>query len=83
MLYSVVKTKKKYYLQRLLEECKYDPKKIKMENLISDHLEKISSDKSDSESHDEASNENDNETESDSANESENEPKKSSKKSGN
>ena len=41
MLDSVVKAKKKYYPQTLLVECKYEPKKIKMENLIDDDLEKI------------------------------------------
>ena len=49
MLDSVVKPKKKYYSQTLLEECKYEPKKIKMENLIDDDLDKSSSDESDSE----------------------------------
>ena len=39
MLDSVVKAKKKYYPQTLLEECKYEPIKIKMENLIDDNLE--------------------------------------------
>ena len=33
VLDSVVKAKKKYYPQTLLEECKYEPKKIKIENL--------------------------------------------------
>ena len=47
MLDSVVKAKKKYYPQTLLEECKYKPKKIKTENLIDDDLEKSSSDDSD------------------------------------
>ena len=50
MLDSVIKVKKKYYPQRILEECKYELKKIKMENLIGDDLEKSSSDESDSES---------------------------------
>ena len=50
MLDSVVKAKKKYYPQTLLEECKYEQEKIKMENLIDDDLEKSSSDESDSES---------------------------------
>ena len=45
-----VKLKKKYYPQTLLEECKYEPKKIKMENLIDDDLEKSSSDGSDNDS---------------------------------
>ena len=49
MLGSVVKAKKKYYPQTLLEECKHEPKKIKMENLVNDDLEKSSSDESDNE----------------------------------
>ena len=53
MLDSVVKAKKKYYPQTLLEECKYEPKKIKMENLIDNDLEKSSSDESDNDSNDE------------------------------
>ena len=43
MLDSVFKTKKKYHPQTLLKECKYEPKKVKMENLINDDLEKSSS----------------------------------------
>ena len=61
MLDSVAKLKKKYYLQTLLEECKYEPKKIKMENLIDDDLEKSSSDEHDSESDDEKDNDQSNE----------------------
>ena len=49
MLDSVVKAKKKYYPQILFEECKYESKNIKMENLIDDDLEKSSSDESDNE----------------------------------
>ena len=49
MLGSAVKAKKKYYPKTLLEECKYEPKKIKMENLVNDDLEKSSSDESDNE----------------------------------
>ena len=49
ILYSVIKPKKRYYPQALLEECKYEQVKIKMENLIDDDLEKSSSDQSDSE----------------------------------
>ena len=49
MLDSVVKAKKKYYPQTLLEGSKYEPKKIKMKNLIEDDLEKSSSDVSDNE----------------------------------
>ena len=38
MLDSVVRISKKYYLQILLEEYKYEMKKNKMENLINDDL---------------------------------------------
>ena len=44
MLASVVKACKKYYPQTLLEECKYEIKKVKMENFINDYLETSSSD---------------------------------------
>ena len=54
MLDSVIKAKKKYYPQTLLEECKYEQEKIKMENLIDDDLEKSLSYESDSESDDES-----------------------------
>ena len=63
MLDSVIKAKEKYYLQTILEECKYEQKKIKIDkknlkikkvkkikNLTDDDLEKIDSDESDSES---------------------------------
>ena len=50
MLDSVIKAKKKYYPQTLLEECRCGQKKIKIENLIDNDLEKSSSDESDSES---------------------------------
>ena len=50
MLDSVIRANKKYYPQTLLEECKYEQEKIKMENLIDDDLEKSLSDESDSES---------------------------------
>ena len=36
MLDSVIKAKKKYYPQTLLEECKYEQKRIKTENLNDD-----------------------------------------------
>ena len=68
MLDSVVKVKKKYYPQTLLEECKYEIKKTKMENLINDDLEKSSSDESDDES-DNDETEPDNETDNDKSNE--------------
>ena len=48
MLDSVNKAKKKYYPQTILEECKYEQKRIKTENLINDDLEQSESD-SDSE----------------------------------
>ena len=48
---SVVKVKKKYYPQILLEECKYETKNSKMENLTNDDLEpSLSDDESDNES---------------------------------
>ena len=34
MLDSVIKEKKKYYPQTLLEECKYEQERIKIENLM-------------------------------------------------
>ena len=40
MLDSVIKAKKKYYPQALLEDCKYKQKRIKTENIIDDDLEK-------------------------------------------
>ena len=54
MLDSVIKAKKKYYLQTLLEECKYEQKKIKIESLVDDNLEKSLSDsKADNDCNDE------------------------------
>ena len=41
MLDSVAKAKKKYCPQTLLEKCKYEPEKIKMENVIDDDLENV------------------------------------------
>ena len=67
MLDSVVKVKKKHYPQTLLDECKYEPKKIKMENLINDDLEKSLSDESDNDSNDET--ESDDEKDNDESNE--------------
>ena len=49
ILDSVVKAKEKYYPQTLLEEYKYEPKMMKMENCIDDDLEKSSSDEPDNE----------------------------------
>ena len=50
MLDSVIKAKKKYYSQTLLEECKHEQGKIKIESLIDDDLENSESDQSDSDS---------------------------------
>ena len=55
MLDSVIKAKRKYYPQTLLEECKYGQKRIKIENLIDDDLEKS---EYDSESNDETESDN-------------------------
>ena len=41
---SVIKANKKYYLQTLLEECKYIQEKMKTENYINEELEKSESD---------------------------------------
>ena len=57
MIDSAVKAKKKHYLQTLLEECKYEPKKIKMESPTDDDLEKRSSDDSGSETNNDSNNE--------------------------
>ena len=57
MLDSVIKANKIYYPQTLLEECKYEIKKSKMENLINDDLDPTSSDELDNESDNETDNE--------------------------
>ena len=57
MLDSVIKADKKYYPETLLEECKYEQKRIKIENLIDDELEKS---ESDNDSNDETKSNNDN-----------------------
>ena len=49
MLDSVIKAKKKYYPQTLLEEYKYEQERIKIKNIIHENLEKSESDESDSE----------------------------------
>ena len=48
MLESVIEAKEKYSPQTLLEECKYEQERIKIQNLIDDDLEKSESDESDS-----------------------------------
>ena len=60
MLDSVIKANKKYYPQTFLEECKYEIKKNKMENLINDDVDLSSSDESDSESDSRSDNGSDN-----------------------
>ena len=63
MLGSAIRVNKKYYPKTLLEECKYDIKKTKMENLINDDLELSSPDnETDSDSDKDTDNESDNET---------------------
>ena len=65
MLDSVMKVKKKYYPQTMLEEFKYQTRKTKIENLATDELDLSSSD---------------DEVDSDPENESDNEPEKPCKK---
>ena len=68
MLDSVVKVKKKCYPQTLFEECKWEIKKIKMENLIDDELEEsLSDNEADNSSSDEK--ESDDEKDTDESNE--------------
>ena len=62
MLDFVIRANKKYYPEIFLEECKYEIKKNKMENLINEDLDPSSSDKSDSESDNDFDNGSDNET---------------------
>ena len=57
MLDSVIKVNKKYYPQKVLQECKYVQEKIKTENSTNDDLEKS---ESDSDSNDETGSDIDN-----------------------
>ena len=68
----VDKVKKHYYSQTLLEECKYEIKKSKMESCLNDGLEPSSSDEYDSESDNGTDNEFDNEPDNESNNETDN-----------
>ena len=61
MLDFVIKAKKKHYPQTLLQQCKYESKKIKMENLIDDDLAKSSCDVSDNDSNDKTESDNEKE----------------------
>ena len=56
MLDFVIRANQKYYRQTLLEECKCEMKKTKMENLINDDLDPSSSDESDNKSDNEFDN---------------------------
>ena len=62
ILDSFIGVNKKCYPQTLLEECKYEIKKTKIENLINEDLEPSSSnDETENDSDNEADNESDNE----------------------
>ena len=63
MLDSAIRVNTRYYPQTLLEECKYEIKRNKMENIINDDLDPSSSD-------DESDNESDNESDKEADNES-------------
>ena len=60
MIDAFIRTNKRYYPQTLLEECKYEIKKNKIENLINEDLDPSSSDQSDNESNNGFDNESDN-----------------------
>ena len=60
MLDSIIRANKKYYPQTLLETCKYETTKNKMEKLLNDYLDPSSSDESDNESDNEFDNGSDN-----------------------
>ena len=60
MLDSVIRVNKKYYPQIHLENCKYEIKKNRIENLINDNLGLSSSDESDNKFDNESNNEFDN-----------------------
>ena len=69
MLDSVVKVKKKYYPHELLEECQYETKKTKLENLVNDELEASSSDDETDRDPDNDQSESENEKDNDQSNE--------------
>ena len=69
MLDSIVKVKKKYYLQTHLEECKYEIRRTKIENLINDELEASASDDKTESDSDNDETESDNEKDNDQFNE--------------
>ena len=60
MLDSVIRVSKKHFPQALIEECKYEIKKTKRENLINDDLDlKLSNDETDSDCDNDAEFDND------------------------
>ena len=60
MLDSVIRVSKKHFPQTLIEECKYEIKKTKRENLINDDLDlKLSNDETDSDCDNDAEFDND------------------------
>ena len=69
MLDSIVKVKKKYYLQTHLKECKYEIRRTKIENLINDELETSASDDKTESDSDNDETESDNEKDNDQFNE--------------
>ena len=60
MLHSFIRANKKYHPQKLLEECKYEIKNNKLENLIDGDFDSSSSDEADSQRDSEPGNESDN-----------------------
>ena len=62
LLDSAIRVNKKCYPQTLLEECKYEIKNNKMENLINDDFDSNSSDGSDNEYDNESDNESNNDS---------------------
>ena len=61
-IFYLLLANKKYYPQTLLDECKYEIKKSKIENLINDDLDPNSSYKSDNEFDNESDDGSDDET---------------------
>ena len=72
MLDSAIKVSKMYYPQTLLEKCKYEIKKTKVQSLVTGHSDPSSSDESDRSSDNESDNESNNNPDNESDNESKN-----------
>ena len=69
MLDSAIKVNKMYYLQTLLEKCKYEIKKTKVQSLVTGDSDPSSSDRSsDNESDNQSNNNPDNESDNESNN---------------